>query len=239
MFQTQSRSNLLKNPGNTASPAGGLFLLEDVSVTYGEVKALKNVHLSIAKGEVLFVTGASGAGKTTLLKLLAGDLEPTSGRIISPNLTGGRPVFVAQVFQNLRLIGNMNCEDNMMLAYDPSIYQSKSEFRSDMQELSRVLGIQDRMKLPARDANGGLRQKVALVRALLSRPDVIVADEPTSSLDYDNTRKIFDVLNLYNAKRGLTVVWASHNRELIKKFTGRIVHLDNGRLVHSGHACFI
>ena len=97
----------------------------------------------------------------------------------------------------------------------------------------------DRLHLKVNDANGGLKQKVAIIRALLTRPDVLIADEPTSSLDIDNTRRLFDVLNLYNVKRGLTVIWATHNKELIKSFTGRIIHLDNGRLVYSGNACFI
>ncbi|MBT6325532.1 MAG: cell division ATP-binding protein FtsE, partial [Bdellovibrionales bacterium] len=88
-------------------------------------------------------------------------------------------------------------------------------------------------------ANGGLRQKIAIIRALLTRPEVFIADEPTSSLDYDNAYKLYEVLNLYNAKRGMTVIWASHNRELVKKFTGRVVHLDKGKLVYSGNACFI
>ena len=147
--------------------------------------------------------------------------------------------FIAQVFQDLRLIGSASCKDNLMYAYDSQIYSSKEEFISDLMELSRVFGITDRLSLKVRDANGGLKQKVAIIRALLTKPDILLADEPTSSLDYDNARKLFDVLNLLSVKRGLTVIWASHNRELVKKFNGRIVHLDKGNLVYSGHACFI
>lgn len=231
--EEQKKHDPLRIQGST------LFFLDDVSVQYGDIKALKSVHLNVTKGEVLFITGASGAGKTTLLKVLAGDVEATSGRAIVPSNTNGSTVFVSQVFQNLRLLNQATCLDNLLMAYDPNLYRSKAEFLSDMNELAKVLGVYDRLSMTMKDANGGLRQKVAIIRSLLSRPDVFIGDEPTSSLDYESTRKIFDVLNLYNAKRGLTVIWASHNRELVKKFTGRIVHLDNGRLVYSGHACFI
>jgi cell division transport system ATP-binding protein len=232
-----------KNKTNTKvkpSITGPIFYCDDVCVTYGEIKALRNVQLTIEKGEIIFLTGASGAGKTTLLKILSGLVEPTSGKVIRPNFfEGKKSLFISNVFQDLRLIGKYTCEENLLFAYDSSLYDSKAEFVQDMHELARIMGIKDRLGLKINDANGGLKQKVAIIRALLTRPDVLIADEPTSSLDTDNARRLFDVLNLYNSKRGTTVIWATHNKELIKNFTGRIIHLDNGRLVYSGHACFI
>jgi ABC-type multidrug transport system ATPase subunit len=242
IMQNQSTSLNQKNTkGPQISGSGGpIFYCEDVSVQFGETRALKNIQLTIERGEIIFVTGASGAGKTTLLKLLSGILAPTSGKVVRPNLfTGKKNLYISNVFQDLRLMGKYTCEENLMFAYDPSIYKDKNEFIQDMNELCRILGIKDRLNLKVSLANGGLQQKVAIVRSLLTRPDILIADEPTSSLDSDNTRRLFDVFNLYNAKRGLTVVWATHNKELIKSFTGRIIHLDNGRLVYSGHACFI
>lgn len=239
----QSQHHQLKNhkgPGGAQSSKGPVFYCEDVSVEFGEIRALKNIQLTIERGEIVFVTGASGAGKTTMLKVLSGLQNPTHGKIIRPDFFSGKKnLFISNVFQDLRLMGKYTCEENLMFAYDSSIYNSKSEFITDMHELARILGIKDRLNLRVNDANGGLKQKVAIIRALLTRPDVLIADEPTSSLDIDNTRRLFDVLNLYNVKRGLTVIWATHNKELIKSFTGRIIHLDNGRLVYSGHACFI
>ena len=223
---------------------GPIFHCEDVSVQFDEIRALKNIQLTIERGEIIFVTGASGAGKTTLLKLLSGIQEPTSGRVIRPNFLSGsgtskKNLYISNVFQDLRLMGKYTCAENLMFAYDSNIYKDKNEFIQDMNELTRILGIKDRLNLPINKANGGLQQKVAIIRSLLTRPDILIADEPTSSLDSDNTRRLFDVFNLYNAKRGLTVIWATHNKELIKSFTGRIIHLENGRLVYSGHACFI
>ena len=78
-----------------------------------------------------------------------------------------------------------------------------------------------------------------MIRALLSRPTALLADEPTAALDKESSYRLFEVLNHFNHKKGLAVVWATHNKELIKQFPGKIAHLDGGRLVYSGHACFI
>lgn len=228
------------NSRNYGSLAKKIFHLEDVSVRFDKLSALKNVQLSIESGEIVFVTGASGAGKTTLLRLLCGEISPSQGNIYFPQLENSRnPLFVSKVFQDLRIIPKWSCEENLMTAYDCSAYRSKKDFISDMNEMAKVLGFLDRMDLKMMHANGGLKQKVAIARALLTKPEVFIADEPTSSLDADNAQRIFDILNLYNTKKGMTVIWASHNKELVKRFTGRIVHLDQGKLVYSGHACFI
>ena len=217
-----------------------IFSLEDVSVRYGDIFALDGINLNIYQGEILFITGASGAGKTSLLKLLAGSISPTKGRVLFPhNFLKNKKFFSVQVFQDLRLMDTQTGEQNLFQSFDRKIYDSKKSFISEMKELCRAFGIIDRIHLRVIDANGGLKQKIAMVRALLSRPDCLIADEPTCSLDYDNNRKVFDILSLYNLKKNLTVIWSSHNKEIVRKFSGRIIHLDNGKLVYTGHACFI
>jgi cell division transport system ATP-binding protein len=211
-----------------------LYKLDNVRVSFNGLDALKDVNLQVNSGEIVFLTGASGAGKTTLLNVLAGNINPSSGKVFSSPTN-----FSVQVFQDLRLIERMTCRENLAFAFDPSIYKSKNEFDSDLEELSKILGISSRLDMKVKDANGGLKQKVAIIRALLTRPNVFIADEPTSSLDFDNAKRLFDLLNIYNTKRKMTIIWASHNRELVQKFTGKIIHLDKGRLIHSGHACFI
>lgn len=212
-----------------------LFQLENLSVSFGKNHALKSLQLVVNRSEVIFITGASGAGKTTLLNVLAGDQRATSGKVLRPD----QRFFVAQVFQDLRLMTSKTCEENLWLAYDNAIYNSRNEFYEDMQQLCKVLGVWEFRDIFIKDANGGLKQKVAMIRALLSKPDVILADEPTAALDKESAVKLFEVLNFYNVKRGTTVIWATHNRELIKQFPGKIVHLDAGKLVYTGHACFI
>jgi ABC-type lipoprotein export system ATPase subunit len=222
----------------TSSHQNYLFHLDNLSVEYGAVKALRSVQLTIYPGEILFVTGPSGAGKTSLLNVLGGHLEPTTGKAILPHQRSPKH-FVASVFQDLRLLQKKSCEDNLWLAFDGSIYNSKNEFHRDLEELARMLLVHEHLHRRIEDCNGGLKQKVAMIRALLARPTAILADEPTSSLDKENSYRLFEVLNHFNHKKGLTLVWATHNKELIKQFPGKIAHLDKGRLVYSGHACFI
>ncbi len=216
-----------------------LLSLENVSVRFGAMTALREIHFEVGEGEIVFITGPSGAGKTTLLKVLGGTVQPSEGRVFSLGKRSRGTCFVVPIFQDLRLIPDYTLEANLWASFDPALYRNRDEFASDMQELAKVLGITDRLHLRPHKANGGLKQQISFLRAMLSRPDVVLADEPTASLDYESAKKIYDILYLYNAKRGLTVVWASHNRDLVKKFSGRIVHLDKGRLIYSGHACFI
>lgn len=215
-----------------------LFHLDNLTVEYGNLRALKSVQLTIQPGEILFVTGPSGAGKTTLLNVLGGHIEPTSGKAILPHQRSSKH-FVSTVFQDLRLLQKKTCEDNLWMSYDPQIYHSKNDFHREMEDLARMLYVSDFLNRKIEDCNGGLRQKIAMIRALLARPTAILADEPTSSLDKDNSYRLFEVLNHYNHKKGLTLVWATHNKDLIKQFPGKIAHLDAGRLVYAGHACFI
>ena len=223
-------------PGSTNQ--NYLFHLDNLSVEYGSICALKSVQLTIYPGEILFLTGPSGAGKTSLLNVLGGYLEPTSGKAILPHQRSTKH-FVSTVFQDLRLLNKKTCEDNMWMAYDSSLYGNKNEYFREMEDLSRLLGVYDHLNRKIDDCNGGLKQKVAMIRALLSKPTALLADEPTSSLDKENSYRLFEVLNHFNHKKGLTIIWATHNKELIKQFPGKIAHLDQGRLVYSGHACFI
>lgn len=211
-----------------------VFLLENVSVKYGQTVALYPLNLTINQGDILFVTGQSGAGKTTLMNLLADHLDPTSGKILRKS-----SFFTSYVFQDLRLLSQKSCEDNLWLAYDSAIYKNKNEFNADLTELSKLLGVWDKLHLKVHEANGGLKQKIAMIRALLTRPQIMLADEPTSSLDRTNAVNMFEVLNYFNSKRNLTIIWSTHNKELIKQFPGKLIHLDGGKLVYSGQACFI
>ena len=227
-----SRNSGQKREQGLHSPVLGL---QNVSVRFGELWALRNIDISIEKGEFLFLTGVSGAGKTTLLNVLAGDLVPTEGRVLHQY----SHKMIAKVFQDLRLVEQLSCLDNLKLAYDPQIYDSQREFLSDLKQLAKFFHVDDRLNTKMKNVNRGLKQKIAILRALLSKPDVLLADEPTSSLDKDNAFQLFDLFNFYNTKREMTVIWASHNRELLRQFNGKIIHINKGRLIHMGHTCFI
>ncbi|MCB9063218.1 MAG: ABC transporter ATP-binding protein [Halobacteriovoraceae bacterium] len=233
-FGQNKKTNQIRGIGNES-----ILSLKNVDHYYGDFQALRNINLTIKRGEMLFITGASGAGKTTLLNILAGNIKPSQGERNYAGQFGNEGPFVASVFQDLRLLENESCLTNLEISFDPSLYGSFKSFKQDKIELCRIFGIDKKLNLKVENANGGLRQKVSIIRALLSRPDIYLADEPTSALDLENARKLFDVLHLYNLKKGLTVVWSSHNKELVKKFTGRLAHLENGNLIYSGNACFM
>lgn len=216
-----------------------LFMLESVSVNYGKVQALRDVNLSIKAGELIFITGASGAGKTTLMKILSSLQKPSAGKLrLHPKLISGE-WFLSQVFQDLKLNENMTCEQNLWMAYDARIYRSKNEFSQDMLQMATLLGVKDRLSLKAGLANGGLKQKIALLRSLLCKPDVLLADEPTAALDKESSHRIFDLVHFIHNKTQMTVIWSSHNKELLRTFPGKTLHLDRGKLIYSGQACFI
>ena len=213
---------------------------EAVTVSFGAIDAIKAISLEINLGEIVFITGASGAGKSTLLNVISDNCKTTSGKVTLPlKGTNGKKIYFSKVDQDLKLMSKYNCYENLLLSYDSLIYETEKEFENDLHELCKIFGISDRLHLKVRDCNGGLKQKIGIIRSLLTKPDVFIADEPTSSLDLENSKKLFEVLNVYNVKKGMTVIWASHNRDLVKQFSGRILHLENGRLIYSGHICFI
>lgn len=235
-MDSQMRKGFLENPNSSKVLRDNqLYNIQSLNVEFNGFKALSNVSFGIKSGEITFVTGKSGAGKSTLLNVMAGDQNPSSGKVAIPS----KNIFVAQVFQDLKLFKNLTIEENLWYAFDKSIYKSKNEFYKDMMELCSVLGISDKLDLKVQKANGGLKQYCAMIRALLTKPNVLLADEPTASLDKESSIKLFELLNFYNVKKNLTIVWASHNRDLVKQFPGKILHLEGGKLIYSGHACFI
>ena len=136
MLQNSLKGFSRKRP--VTSTDDTLFSLEDVSVTFGDLKALESVSLEIHQGEILFITGSSGAGKTTLLRLLAGQVTPTSGKILLPkDLIGLRP-FISQVFQDLQFLMNKTCEAHLFQSFDNSIYKNKKVFQSELQDLCKI-----------------------------------------------------------------------------------------------------
>jgi len=228
---TQKKHSTLFHNGLSSNT---ILSVENLHVKFGNIEALKNVDFKLSRGEIVFLTGVSGAGKTTLLKALCGIQEITKGK-----LKRSQNSFISPIFQDLKLLQNKTIKQNLELVYDTQVYATRKEFDSELMDFAQYLGFDNRLNILLKDANGGLKQKVAFVRALLAKPDIILADEPTAALDYENAKRMFDILNILNVRKGLTVLWATHNRELVKKFTGRMVHIDKGKLIYSGHACFI
>jgi cell division transport system ATP-binding protein len=202
------------------------------------VYALRDVSLTIGKGEFIFLTGPSGAGKSTLLRLLLREELPTEGelKVLGRDLKTLRPAQVQTfrrsvgfVFQDFRLIPRLTVFQNVAFVLRvlgvPVAMQQRKTF-----QVLKWVGMQHRMNAFPDELSGGEQQRIAIARALINDPQLVLADEPTGNLDPDLS---FEVMNLFREinARGTTVIVATHDRELIQRVGRRSISLDHGRLV--------
>ena len=203
--------------------------------------ALADVTLGIEAGEFVFLTGASGAGKTTLLRLLFREETPTEGRV----LVHGRNLAemseaevmayrrdVGFVFQDFRLLPERTVFENLGFVLRALGTPHARRKLMAHEALARV-GLQHRLHAYPRELSGGEQQRIAIARALIDRPRLLLADEPTGSLDPELARSIMALFRELSS-RGTTMVVASHDRELIREMRQRTVVLERGRLVDDG-----
>jgi cell division transport system ATP-binding protein len=221
----------------SAAPKLALFDLRQVYVELDAKLILHQINLQINRTDFIYLTGPTGAGKTTLLRFLYGEIKHSSGDYFTRLESNDQKLFVSRVFQDLKLFSNLNVLENLLMAYDPSTFSSSNEFDRELDEYCHLFGLKEFLATPVEKISGGLKQKVAIIRSLLTRPDVILADEPTSNLDRRSAHQLFDIFNFLNVKRKLTVVWATHNHELIKNFHGKLIHLEKGRITYAGQPC--
>jgi len=202
------------------------------------VYALRDLSVSIDKGEFIFLTGASGAGKSTFLRLLLREELPTEGELtvagrdlaaMSSSQTQTYRRSLGFVFQDFRLIPRMTVFQNvafvMRVLGVPDMIQQRKTF-----QVLKWVGLQHRMNALPEELSGGEQQRVAIARALVNEPQLVLADEPTGNLDPDLSLEIMNLFREINA-RGTTVVVATHDRELIRRVGRRAITLDHGRVV--------
>lgn len=200
--------------------------------------ALDDVNLEIHKGELVLLSGANGAGKSTFLKLIYREEEPSSGNVLvdGQNLKSidGQAVArlrrrIGLVFQEFKLLADLSAWENIALAAEVAGV-TKASARSRALELLRALGVESRRDAKPGSLSGGEQQRIAVARALVNRPNLILADEPTGNLDDAAAR---DTLQLFDAIRqqDTTIIIASHAVDLFKGIATRVVQIEKGRIV--------
>ncbi len=200
------------------------------------VKALDDVSVSVERGQFAAIVGTSGSGKSTLLNLLGGLDVPTSGRVAveeksletmtEEELTLFRRRRIGFIFQNYNLIPYLTVYENIVL---PVRLDGKKEDREFLEEIVRFLELEGKLKNYPCHLSGGQQQRAAIARALVSKPAIILADEPTGSLDSRTGGKVIDLLKMTSEKFSQTIVMITHNPEIAKKADVRI-SMEDGRI---------
>ena len=199
--------------------------------------ALSDVSLQIFAGEFLFLVGHSGSGKSTFIKLLTREIKPTQGHIYvaDEDLTTMRnwrvPYLrrnIGCVFQDFKLLPNKTVFENVAFALEV-IGKSKHVVKTQVPEVLRLVGLQDKFKKLPDQLSGGEQQRVSIARAIVNRPPLLICDEPTGNLDPQTSRGIMDLLERIN-RTGTTILVATHDREMVDNMRRRVIALDRGHL---------
>jgi len=204
-----------------------------------DIIALDDVSFKIEPKEFVYILGPTGAGKTTLLRILYRDLLPTSGEVIvlKRNLKKLKDRKVAYfrreigvIFQDFKLIENYTCYENIELTMRIRGIP-KGERRKRITWISRrIIGINKYFYKYPEELSGGEKQKIAIARAIINKPKIILADEPTGSLDEKSAFEIFSFFKDINLT-GITIVVATHNKNLVEKFPAKVIKLEKGRIL--------
>ena len=218
-----------------------LLKLDNLCKFYGEdetlVKAVDSVTLTVEEGEFIAILGASGSGKSTLLHMIGGVDEPTIGHVY----LNGEDIYalndskqsklrresISIVYQFYNLIPTLNVVENITLPLDLSRKKVNQEY---LDELLKLLKLEDRKKHLPNELSGGEQQRVAIGRALIARPNIILADEPTGNLDSKNSLEVMNILKRANEIYKQTIIMVTHDEELAK-FAKRIITMKDGNIV--------
>ena len=214
---------------------------ENLTKEYGigdnKVVALNHVSLTVEEGEFVTILGPSGSGKSTLLHLLGGVDKPTDGKVYigghsiydmkEKELTVFRRREIGQIYQFYNLIPVLNVEENISL---PVLLDNQKVDKEYLEQLLQILGLNERVKHLPSELSGGQQQRVAIGRALMGKPKIILADEPTGNLDQKNSKEIISLFKELNEKYGQTIILITHD-ENIAKNSKRIVVIEDGKIV--------
>lgn len=216
--------------------------LKHISKSYPNKKttfhALDDVNLTIEAGEIVGILGYSGAGKSTLVRIINGLIEPTGGIVsidgVALDMHKQKAIdrmrhTIGMIFQHFNLIHSMTVYENIKLPLDIAKYPGNKDER--ILELLSLVGLSDKKEMYPKSLSGGERQRVGIARALANHPKVLLCDEATSALDQKTATDILDLLKQIHEKTGVTIVFITHQIEVVKALCDRVVVMDQGRIV--------
>jgi len=220
-----------------------MIKLESVTKTYkGDVPALRNADVDIAKGEFVFLVGASGSGKSTFLRLINREERPEQGRIF----VAGKDILelsswkvpylrrnIGSVFQDFKLLTGKTVYENVAFALEV-IGRPKHVIKTQVPAILELVGLGQKMESFPHELSGGEQQRVSIARAFVNRPLILLADEPTGNLDPATSVGIMRLLDRIN-RTGTTVLMATHDRSIVDTMRRRVIELDRGTIVRDQH----
>ena len=218
-----------------------LLEVRSISKTYGSgetsVRALKKVNFSVPKGEYVAIVGESGSGKSTLLNMIGALDNPTSGKVLidgkdifamkESKLTVFRRRNIGFIFQNYNLVPILNVYENIVL---PVELDGDTVDQKFLDEIVHLLGLEDKLKNMPNNLSGGQQQRVAIARALITKPAIVLADEPTGNLDSKTSAEVLGLIKRTSAEFRQTVVMITHNND-IARLADRIIRIEDGKIV--------
>ena len=215
-----------------------MIYFNNVSKIYKDAVALDDVTFTITAGEFISIVGHSGAGKTTLTKMILADDTPTLGTVFfesidihklkNKDLTKLRRR-IGVVFQDFKLLSNKTAYENIAFAME-AVGKTDEEIASDVPHVLELVDLSHRLYHFPNQLSGGEQQRLAIARAIINQPELIIADEPTGNLDSINTHEIVQILKKIN-NLGTTVILATHNRGIIDSVGKRVITMENGKII--------
>ena len=212
--------------------------VKDIWKSFGELEVLKGVHLEVKKGEIVAIIGKSGAGKTTLLQIIGTLDRPTKGEVLiddtnvftlgEKELAAFRNRHIGFIFQFHQLLPEFTALENVCI---PAMIarEKESDYKPRAEQLLRDLGLGERMNHKPNELSGGEKQRVAAARALMMQPSIILADEPTGSLDEKNKKELSELLIHLRQEYGQTILLVTHDKELAS-IADRIIEIKDGKI---------
>jgi putative ABC transport system ATP-binding protein len=201
-------------------------------------QALFDINLEIAAGEIVIMTGPSGSGKTTLLTLIGGLRSAQTGslKVVGHEITGASENDLVKarrnngyIFQAHNLHGSLTALENVQMGLEVHGLLSKAERHRRAAEMLKQVGLEDRLDYYPADLSGGQKQRVAIARALVSRPKIVLADEPTAALDKKSGRDVVDIMHDLAKQQGCTILLVTHDNRILD-LADRIIYMEDGRL---------